>query len=49
MVKKKNTPDANCVFEVLDQIHQEANKPKAAKAADISIEKHIFLLFSIQI
>ena len=41
IVKKKNTPLANSLFDVRDQIHQDANKPIAAKTADISIEKHI--------
>lgn len=41
MVKKKNTPEASWVLLVLDQIHQEEKRPTAAKAADISIEKHM--------
>jgi len=41
MVKKKKTPVARPVLLVLDQIHQEEKRPTAAKAADISIEKHM--------
>jgi predicted secreted Zn-dependent protease len=40
-VKKKNTPEAKAVFDVLLQIHHDEKRPTAAKEADISIEKHI--------
>jgi len=42
-VKKKKTPEARAVLLVLDQIQYDENNPRAAKAADISIEKHMML------
>jgi len=44
IVKKKNTPEAKAVLQVLEYIQYEENNPSAAKAADISIEKHILML-----
>ena len=43
MVKKKKIPDANSMLLVLVWTHQAENKPMAAKQADISPVKHIFL------
>jgi len=45
MVKKK-TPEARAVLWVLDQIQYEENKPRAAKAADISMEKHMITMIT---
>jgi len=41
IAKKKKTPEARAVLLVLLQIHQLLKRPNAAKAADISKEKHI--------